>query len=174
MVWYDSFMLETFLIGGISAIVVMLFIHFPKPAFGIAAIFVVVVLILTYVESLDYGLVKKKHYEGAYYQYRGPKNINGKSYQALPEGSYNIQMGGGVVRRTRLASDPVRRCDQYNNLGLDDPSYNENFIDFRNWAKENGTYVRAVPGSFTKARIERCIAYAKYYNNQKLGIYLID
>jgi len=169
-------MIETFLIGGLSMFIVALFFYFPKEAFAILIVGIIGVFIFDSFEQKNKFI--KKNYEGTYYEAR-TFNINGEVFNALAEKSYNIQMGGGIVEdsdgiKFPLASDPVRRCDFYNNVR----KRNENRIIDPSRAYSVGEVISVeADGSifeFTmpKSTVEGCILVAKI-KNIKDGIYLI-
>lgn len=169
-------MIETFLIGGSAAIICLALFWFPKESIGLFILF----LIGAYFYDLYQADKKlyKKHYEGTYYQERD-FNINGKTWRALAESRYNIEMGGGVVKNSDgkkfvLASDSVRRCDFYNNT-RNDPK----IIDPSRSYKAGETITGATLGLdidgvwlMPESSVERCIVYAELIN-KKNGIYVV-
>ena len=167
-------MIETFLIGGLSMFIVALFFYFPKEAFAISIIGFIGVFIFDSYEQKNKFI--KKNYEGTYYG-NNTFNINGEVFNALAEKRYNIQMGAGIVKNFEgtkfpLASDPVRRCDFYNNV-RNDKNIND---QSRLWNAGDGISVER-NGSIEKyimpkSAVERCILYAEIQNIKK-GIYLI-
>lgn len=167
-------MIETFVIGFLSMFIVSLFIYFPKQAFAILIVGTIGVFVFDSYEQKNKFI--KKNYEGTYY---GDKtfNINGEVFNALAEKRYNIQMGAGIVKSSDgtkfpLASDPVRRCDFYNNVRND-----KKIID-QSRAYSAGEVISVERnGSIEKYRmpksaVERCILFAEI-QNIKNGIYLI-
>lgn len=167
-------MIETFLIGGLSMFIVALFFYFPKEAFAILIVGIIGVFIFDSFEQKNKFI--KKNYEGTYYEAR-TFNINGEVFNALAEKSYNIQMGGGIVENSEgikfpLASDPIRRCDFYNNVRNDkkivDRSRAYSVGDVISVERNGSTEKYRMP----KSAVERCILFAEI-QNIKDGIYLI-
>ena len=167
-------MIETFSIGFLSMFIVALFFYFPKEAFAISIIGLIGIFIFDSYEQKNKFI--KKNYEGTYYG-NYTFNINGEVFNAKAEKRYNIQMGAGIVKNFEgtkfpLASDPVRRCDFYNNVRNDknikDQSRLWNAGDVISVERNGSVEKYRMPNS----AVERCILYASIQNIKK-GIYLI-
>ena len=169
-------MIETFSIGFLSMFIVALFFYFPKEAFALLIVGLIGVFIFDSYEQKNKFV--KKSYEGTYY---GNKtfNINGEVFNALAEKRYNIQMGGGIVKtkngkdvKFTLASDPVRRCDFYNNVRDDKNIINQSrayAVGDEISVERNGSIEKY---RMPKSAVERCILFEEI-QNIKNGIYLI-
>lgn len=167
-------MIETFVIGFLSMFIVSLFIYFPKQAFAILIVGTIGVFVFDSYEQKNKFI--KKNYEGTYY---GDKtfNINGEVFNALAEKRYNIQMGAGIVKSSDgtkfpLASDPVRRCDFYNNVRNDKKIIDQSraYSAGEVISVERNGSIEKYP--MPKSAVERCILFAEI-QNIKNGIYLI-
>ena len=167
-------MIETFIIGFLSMFIIALFFYFPKQAFAILIGGTIGIFILDSYEQKNKFI--KKNYEGTYYG-NMTFNINGEVFNAKAEKRYNIQMGAGIVKKSDgtkfpLASDPVRRCDFYNNVrndkNINDQSRLWNAGDVISVERNGSIEKYRMP----KSAVERCILFAEI-QNIKNGIYLI-